>query len=106
MFVHGGSAAAREPGKRAKLLEDAGIPHPGLAVRTNGAAMTVAGGMLALGIAPRTAAAVLVGSLVPTTLVGHPFWREEGEPRAAQKIQFTKDLAMLGGLLLVTADKE
>lgn len=106
MFVHGGSAAAREPGKRVKLLADAGIPHPELAVRANGAAMTVAGGMLALGIAPRVAAGILAGSMVPTTLVGHPFWNEEGEARATQKIQFMKNLAMMGGLLLVMADKE
>lgn len=57
--------------------------------------------MLALGIASRAAATVLAGSLVPTTLVGHPFWKAEA--RAAQKIQFTKNLAMLGGLLLVMA---
>ena len=106
MFVDGGSAAAREPGKRVELLADAGIPRPELAVRANGAAMTVAGGMLALGIAPRTAAAVLVGSLGPTTLVGHPFWKEEAGTRPAQKIHFVKNLAMLGGLLLVVADND
>ncbi len=64
--------------------------------------MMLAGGMLALGIAPRTAAAVLAGSLVLTTLVGHPFWKEEGETRTMQKIHFLKNLAMLGGLLLAT----
>jgi hypothetical protein len=63
MFVHGGSAAAREPGKRVKLLADAGIPHPEVTVRANGAAMAAAGGMLA-------------GSLVPTTVVGYPFWKD------------------------------
>lgn len=44
--------------------------------------------------------------MVPTTLVGHPFWKEKGQARIAQKIQFTKNLAMLGGLLIVMADKE
>lgn len=89
-----------------KLLEDAGIPRPELSVRANGAAMSAAGGMLALGVAPRTAAAVLAGSLVPTTLVGHPFWKEKGQARAEQKIQFTKNLEVLGGLLLVMADND
>ena len=105
MFVHGGSAAARAPGKRVKLLQDAGVPHPELAVRLNGAAMAVAGGTLALGIAPRASAAVLAGFLVPTTVVGHPYWNEEEEARAAQKIQFAKNLSMLGGLLLVVAQE-
>lgn len=62
--------------------------------------------MLGFGIAPRVAAAVLAESLVPTTLVGHPFWNEKGGTRAAQKIQFMKNLAMLGGLLLVVAEEE
>jgi uncharacterized membrane protein YphA (DoxX/SURF4 family) len=41
--------------------------------------MTIAGGMLGLGIAPRAAATVLAVSLVPTTLVGHPFWSEKDD---------------------------
>jgi len=105
IFVLGGSAAAREPGQRVKRLEGTGLPSSELAVRANGAAMTIAGGMLGLGIAPRAAAAVLAVSLVPTTLVGHPFWSEEGEARAAQLTHFMKNLAMLGGLLLVMAEE-
>ena len=106
IFVLGGSAAAREPGQRVKRLEGAGLPSLELAVRANGAVMTIAGGMLGLGIAPRAAAAFLAVSLVPTTLVGHPFWSEEGEARAAQQTHFMKNLAMLGGLLLVMAEEE
>ena len=68
--------------------------------------MTIAGGMLGLGIAPRAAAAVLAVSLVPTTLVGHPFWNEKGEARVAQQTHFMKNLAMLGALLLVMAEEE
>jgi uncharacterized membrane protein YphA (DoxX/SURF4 family) len=105
MFVLGGSAAAREPGQRVKRLEGSGLPGSELAVRANGAAMAIAGGMLGLGIAPRAAAAVLAVSLVPTTLVGHPFWNEEGEARAAQLTHFMKNLAMLGALLLVMAEE-
>lgn len=106
MFVHGGLAAARKPGKRVKLLQNVDIPYPDLSVRANGVLMTVAGGRLALGLAPRADAAVLSGLLIPTTLVGHPFWREEGEARAGQKIQSFENLAMLGELLLTMADDE
>ncbi len=66
-----------------------------------------AGVMLAAGIVPRLAAAVLAGSLVPTTLAGHRFWAEEdARARATQRIQFLKNVAMLGGLLLVVAGGE
>jgi uncharacterized membrane protein YphA (DoxX/SURF4 family) len=106
LFVIGGSAAATKPTQRVKRLEEAGLPSSALAVRANGVAMTIAGGMLGLGIAPRAAATVLAVSLVPTTLVGHPFWSEKGEARAAQQTHFMKNLAILGALLLVMAEEE
>lgn len=50
-------------------------------VRLNGAGMALAGGALALGIAPRLSAAALIGLLVPTTIVGHPFWKIEDKAK-------------------------
>ena len=41
-------------------------------------------------------------SLVPTTLSVHSFWEAPEAERPAQKIQFLKNLSMLGGLLLAT----
>lgn len=38
--------------------------------------MVMRGAMLALNVAPELAAAALIGSLAPTTLVGRAFWRE------------------------------
>lgn len=62
--------------------------------------------MLALNIAPRLAAAALIGSLVPTTIVGHAFWKEEQEvARNAQLLQFLKNLGLIGGLLLLLTQK-
>ncbi|HEX2850946.1 MAG TPA: DoxX family protein [Acidimicrobiales bacterium] len=100
-FVYGGYKAAKDPGRRPHALEKAGVPGGADLVRFNGAAMAAGGIALGLGIFPRLAAAGLFASLVPTTLVGHPFWREE-EPaaRQAQTVQFLKNASMLGGLLL------
>lgn len=74
-------------------------------VRGNAAAQAVAGTVLALGRAPRLSALVLLGSLVPTTLAGHAFWKID-DPVAGklQRVQFHKNMAMLGGLLLVLCD--
>jgi len=45
---------------------------------------------------------VLAACLIPTTFVGHPYWKEENPAaKANQKIHFLKNLAMLGGLLVV-----
>lgn len=74
-------------------------------VRINGATQVAGGVLLALGKFRRPAALILIGSLIPTTLAGHPFWNEDdpGE-QFAQRTQFWKNLAISGGLLLVLFD--
>jgi uncharacterized membrane protein YphA (DoxX/SURF4 family) len=74
-------------------------------VRVNGAVQVMAGAALAAGRFRRLAAVALAASLVPTTLAGHRFW-DEADPaaRARQRIQFLKNVSMLGGLLLVVVD--
>ncbi|HLI68148.1 MAG TPA: DoxX family protein [Ktedonobacteraceae bacterium] len=107
IFIKGGADAFLEPGGRVEKVAAAGLPNPKVAVELNGAAMVAGGTMLALGIMPRLAAAGLIASLVPTTIVGHAFWKEEpGPARETQKIQFFKNLGLLGGLLLVLTQKE
>ena len=65
----------------------------------------VGGILLAVGTIPRLASLALVASLVPTTLAGHRFWDEtDAKERKAQRVQFLKNAAMVGGLLLVLAD--
>lgn len=76
-----------------------------LIVRSNAAVQTIAGAALSLGRAPRLAALALLGSLLPTTLAGHAFWTiEDPTARKLQRIQFHKNMAMLGGLILTICD--
>ncbi len=76
-------------------------------VRINGAVQVGGGLLLATGTMPRLAALGLAGSLVPTTLAGHAFW-EEADPtqRALARIQFYKNVSLLGGLLITAVDTE
>ncbi len=105
IFVLGGADAFKAPGTRANKVDDAGIPQPELAVRVNAATMVIAGILLALGIVPKAAAGALLASLVPTTLVGHPFWKEETpQGQSMQRIHFLKNLGLIGGLLWVLAE--
>lgn len=77
-----------------------------LLVRANGAAQTVAGASLALGLLPRLSALTLAGSLVPTTFAGHAFWKVDDPAQSkTQRVQFIKNAAMLGGLLLISIDR-
>ncbi len=104
VFIMGGYRAYAQPGHRVDQVAKIGIPEPELAVKANGLTMLIGGAMLGLGIFPKLAAATLFASMVPTTIVGHPFWKAEDEAgRKQQQTQFAKNLGLLGGLLLVLA---
>ncbi len=113
-FVVLGAEAVKDPGPRAERVTTVGpkvaralhLPEdPVSLVRINGAAQVGAGALLAIGRLPRLAALVLAGSLVPTTLTGHPFWEEtDKQRRAHQQVQFLKNVGLLGGLLLAVVD--
>ncbi len=106
IYIINGWGAFSKPGGRPKLVAAAGIPRPEQAVVLNAAVMIVAGLLLSLGITPRLTAALLLGSMIPTTLVGHAFWKEEpGPQRQNQETQFLKNLSMIGGLLMVLTEK-
>jgi putative oxidoreductase len=121
LFVVQGWAAFSNPGRlaeRARTVTDRLEPtikglHPSLPtdaetlVRVNGAAQVAGGVLLATGHATRPAALLLAGSLVPTTLAGHAFWDiQDPQQRAMQRIQFMKNLGLMGGLLLAALDRE
>jgi putative oxidoreductase len=100
-FIWLGYEAAVEPGGRAALAAELGVPSPEVAVRLNGAAMVAGGLGLATGVMARPAAIGLVASLVPTSVAGHPFWKGDPASRKANRIQFLKNVGLVGGLLAV-----
>ena len=114
-YVLLGFDALREPGGRvdqaapvlATIRKVAPLPEDDeLVVRGNAAVMVAGGTLLALGIAPRLSALALACSLIPTTLAGHSYWAiEDPAVRKQQRIQFHKNMALLGGLLLAVIDE-
>lgn len=103
-FVALGLDAAREPGGRVDLARDLGVPEPELAVRANGVGMVVGGMAVATGVAPATGAVAVAGLMVPTTLAAHAWWRDEDPAEAkVDRIQFWKNVGLVGGLLVVAA---
>lgn len=105
VFIFGGYASYSEPQPRTKRLPNIGMPESELAVKVNGAIMMGAGALLALGITPKLTALTLLGSLLPTTVAGHAFWKETEEmPRKNQQLQFAKNLGLIGALLLILAE--
>jgi putative oxidoreductase len=81
---------------------DLGVPLASLLVPVSGV-MALAGGLsIALGYRARWGAWLLVGFLVPVTLMMHAFWTLH-DPASIhiQQAMFAKNLSMLGAVLLV-----
>jgi putative oxidoreductase len=115
IFIRGGLDAAIDPEGKVKKAEKVTGPiaqrvtalpdDTETLVRLNGITQVVAGAMLSLGILRRLSAAVLVGTLIPTTLAGHRFWEElDDDVRNMQITHFAKNLGLLGALLLVATE--
>lgn len=64
-----------------------------------------AGLALAFNKFPRLASLLLAGTVVPTTVALHRFWEyEDPQERAEQQSHFLKNVGLLGGLLIASAD--
>jgi len=67
----------------------------------------VAGLALAFGVLPSLAALALLAFLIPATLVSHSFWLSADTPAfMGQLINFSKNVAICGGLLFIGATAE
>jgi len=115
VFIAGGMEVLSNPEPRAQVAKPVvekvarAVPFapkdPVTAVSVNALVQLGAGGLLGAGIVPRLTSLALAVSIVPTTLAGHPFWDiEDPVQRARQRTQFLKNMAILGGLLVVAFD--
>jgi putative oxidoreductase len=80
-----------------------GAPLAGLLVPISGL-MALAGGLsVAVGYKTRWGAWLLVGFLVPVTLMMHAYWKlHDPSMIHVQQAMFAKNLSMLGAALLIT----
>ena len=110
-----GFDAARAPGPRVQMAGPTlaslrkALPFlptdDEMIVRANGALQTATGVLIAIGRCQTISAVALFGSLIPTTMAGHSYWKvEDPVARKAQRVQFHKNMAMLGGVLYAGLD--
>src|SRR6185369_16586027 len=81
-----------------------GVPWPSLLVPVSGVIALVGGLSILLGFQTRIGACLLVIFLIPVTLMMHNFW-SVSDPMTLQieKAMFLKNVAMLGGALVITS---
>ena len=87
----------------AASMADAGVPLPSLMLV--GAIVFLIAGSLSIivGYRARIGAALLAVFLLLATYFFHDFWTLEGEQAQQQTIQFMKNLALLGAMLMIMA---
>jgi putative oxidoreductase len=112
IFIRAGAEVFQDPARstktagpllsRIRSVSPAPLPADQDIVRLNAAIQVAAGTMIATNVAPRSAAIILIGSMVPTTLAGHSYWTvTDPALRPNQRNQFNKNLAIVGGLLVL-----
>jgi putative oxidoreductase len=70
-------------------------------VPLSGLGLIVGSLMVALGIWADLGALILIATLIPITYFMHAFWKLEGMDRVNQQSNFMKNVAIIGGLVVV-----
>ncbi|MDJ1431032.1 DoxX family protein [Halostagnicola sp. A-GB9-2] len=94
--------------KRVEVARAKGVPVPDLLVPFVTGMLFVANLGILLWKFPRVSAGALIVFFLTTTPSIHDFWTMEGEERQANKTNFLKNVALLGGavILLEAADRD
>lgn len=89
----------------AGMMASKGIPLASVALLIT-LIIEIGGGLLLLtGFKARYAAMVLAIWLIPVTLTFHNFWAYQGQQLQEQMVNLLKNLAIIGGLLVVAASQ-
>jgi uncharacterized membrane protein YphA (DoxX/SURF4 family) len=104
-FVSSGVDGLRDDGRRADRARSLGVGDPARTTRAVAGVQVGAGALLVLGRFPRLASLALALTVVPESMTAHAFWAEQDkQDRQQQRSAFTRDLGLLGGLLVAVAD--
>jgi putative oxidoreductase len=106
-FVYNGINHFRERKTLAQYAGAKNVPAPDAAVTISGALLLLGGTSILLGVKPKLGGAAIIGFLAGVSPVMHDFWRvEDPNQRMNDMINFSKNLALLGGALALTGVEE
>jgi len=87
----------------AGYAESKGVPAGKVSVVFSGLMLLAGGTGIVLGIWPKIAILILVAFLLPTTLIMHDFWNADEGKAMNEQINFMKNFALMGALLMLVA---
>ena len=87
----------------AGYMASKGLPIPQVLLVLTILLELVGGILLVVGFKTRWVALAFALWLIPTTLIFHAFWGLDAKEAMTQQIQFLKNVAIMGGMLMVCA---
>ena len=106
-FLYSGINHFRQREAMTQYVKSKNVPTPDVAVMATGAALTIGGASLLLGIKPKLGAAAVAGFLAGVSPIMHDFWtQQDPQQHQMEMIQFSKNMALLGGALALMSVEE
>ena len=106
-FLYNGINHFKNRSQLAQYAGSKGVPAPEVAVAATGAMLLAGGASIMAGVKPKVGSAAVAGFLAGVSPIMHNFWRAEDPNQAMNDtINFTKNLALLGGTLALMSVTE
>ena len=92
--------------KRVEISRSKGVPAPEILVPAVTGMLLVANVGILLWKYPRASAAAIICFFLGTTPVIHDFWTMEGKERQENKVNFLKNVALLGAAIILLREAQ
>lgn len=91
-----------QPQGMARYAASKDVPRPRTLVPVSGGVIVLGSLSVMLGVFPRIGALLILVFLIPVTIIMHNFWTvRDPEAQRNEQIHFWKNMALIGGALLV-----
>jgi len=106
-FLYNGIHHFRQRRELAGYAASKKVPAPDTAVEITGALLVAGGASILLGVKPKLGTLAIMGFLGAVSPIMHDFWTHaDPEERTHEMINFTKNMALLGGALALMGVEE
>ena len=106
-FLYNGINHIKERKSLGQYAQSKNVPQAEAMVVASGAVLIAGGASILLGVKPKFGAAAIAGFLLGVSPVMHDFWKQEDPAqRMNDMINFSKNLALLGGALALMGVEE
>ena len=105
-FIYSGVKHFIDLPAMSEMAAHKGVPMATAAVIVAGVLLLIGGVSFLFGLVPKVGVVALTLFFIPVTFMMHQFWHEHGTARMLDMINFTKNFALLGAVIMALAIPE